>query len=244
MKKIILWLFLTAFISVSSASAKIDGNPPVDGKEINEQAESARQRVDARHHWLRNWVCGILDGKVPVLPYWCFDDEPEPEEELTDHLLITEVYYDTDLSHGNDANNEWVEIHNNTGSDVNLSGWKIADASLEDVLPDIDLPHSSFAIITRNDSTSPFWSWPAETVVIILGSQIGNGLGNGGDVVYLKDSSGNIVDSVSWGANTDAFDPSVIDVADGHSISRKDLLTDTDTADNWQDLEIPNPGTI
>jgi hypothetical protein len=169
------------------------------------------------------------------------DPTPEPEPAL-DHIVISEVYYDVDGSHGTE-NNEWIEIYNNTGSDVDMSGWLVGDGSTSvDLLPEgTVIPENGFLIITNTSGLSTFWTLPEGVSVIALDSAIGNGLSNSGDLVYIKNGEV-VVDQVSFGTNISAFDPSVADVLEGHSISRVDANVDTDTAIDWQDTEMPSIG--
>lgn len=168
------------------------------------------------------------------------DPEPEPDNGL---LLISEVFYDVDAAHGAETNNEWVEIYNGTAGALDLSGWSVSDAFGSDTLPaGTIVPSSGFLIITATSSTEGFWPDMAEdAVIVVLGSAIGNGLGNGGDTVALKDAGGAEVDAVSWGTNTDAFTPSTSVVAEGNSIARTELDVDTDTAADWEEKD-PTPG--
>ena len=71
---------------------------------------------------------------------------------------------------------------------------------------------------------------------------IGNGLAASGDEVFLRDTAGNIVDSVSWGSDTRVYNPPVPTYADGHSFARKQLSTDNHSASDWFDLTTPTPG--
>ena len=171
----------------------------------------------------------------------------EPEEGL---LLITEVLYDLTTSttspQGTESANEWVEIFNGTNANINLSNYTIADASSTDILPDVVLPAGAYAVIVASSTTVSFWSIPAEAVVVQLTNvTIGNGLGNGGDMVSLFDEvASTTVDAVSWGTNTAAFSPSVptVDVNAGHSIARDPVTEDTDTNADWVEREVPTPG--
>src|SRR3989338_2962030 len=161
---------------------------------------------------------GTWDGDSCELP-------PPPPEGA---LLITEVLYDLTTSttspQGTESANEWVEIFNGTNANINLSNYTIADASSTDALPDVVLPAGAYAVIVASSTTVSFWSIPAEAVVVQLTNvTIGNGLGNGGDMVSLFDEvASTTVDAVSWGTNTAAFSPSVptVDVNAGHSIAR------------------------
>jgi hypothetical protein len=166
------------------------------------------------------------------------------------HMVINEVYYDPDSKHcsqqSKEWQNEWIELYNPTENPVSLTNWQIGDNSnnWETILTFPPIPAYGFAVITPKASTKDiYWSVPTEkTVIIETGNKIGNGLDNDGDRVILKDASGNVVDSVSWGTDTSAFNPSVPVVAEGHSISRCPLGFDTDQASDWIDLENPTPG--
>ncbi|RJR14072.1 lamin tail domain-containing protein [Candidatus Parcubacteria bacterium] len=169
--------------------------------------------------------------------------EPLPEI-LIGHVVVSEVLYNPNVEQGGSVH-EWVELYNGTDEIVDLSGWKIADNGGQDVLPDETfLAPGAFLVITATSTTAGFWDIPGGTQVIVLGSSIGgNGLANGGDVVSLLGADDVIIDAVSWGTNTDAFDPSVPVVAQGHSIERAALQVDSDTVDDWEDRTNPTPGT-
>jgi hypothetical protein len=170
-------------------------------------------------------------------------DEPGP---TLGHIIISEVYYDVDGEHGSEPSNEWVEIYNPTDEDVDMGGWSIADAASSDVLPGgAVVPAGGYLVIVGDASTptETLWEMPEGAVVVMLdNASIGNGLGNTGDAVFLRNIEEVDVDSVSWGGNVDAFDPSVNDATEGHSIERVELDVDTDTASDWRDNSEPSPG--
>lgn len=188
-----------------------------------------------------------------ILEYRSVDDAGNLEEikeidlKATHKVVINEVYYDVDGSHGVEEENEWVEIYNASSEDVDLNGWRITDNSgTERVLAssELILPSGGFAVITKDVSTWGYWnSIPAGAIKIVLGQKIGDGLANDDDRVILKEKNGLEIDAVSWGGDNSAFFPDVADVAEGHSIARKPKGIDTDTADDWEDLITPNPGT-
>ncbi len=162
------------------------------------------------------------------------------------HLLISEVHYDPDTTHGAD-DNEWIEIYNPTNAPVNLSTWVLADASTFDKFPHGTIIPAKGYVVASNSSTTPsFWSMPVGTVFVSFENNIGNALGNAGDVVMLQNTSGatTTVDSMSWGTNATGFvsGPAATDVEDGHSLERVSLSADTDTAADWADSAIPDPG--
>lgn len=165
------------------------------------------------------------------------------EPVLIDHLIFGEVYYDVDGdTKGEEFTNEWLEIYNPTGESVNIAGYTIEDNTDANTLPDVTIPAEGYVIVTASSTTADFWSFPEGVPVIVLDTNIGNGLGNTGDSLFLWDEFDKIQDFLSWGTNVEAFDPSAIDVAEGHSLARTDLSIDTDTAADWAEQEIPTPG--
>lgn len=175
---------------------------------------------------------------------------PTPEATSPGRVVINEVYYDPDAEHiqpaGADENDfEWVELFNAGGTTVNIKDWKITDNSGSDKTisaSEKNLEPGEYAVLARAANVFNKWTIPDTALEIPLGQNFGNGLANGGDIVILKDSSGNVVDRVSYGDDTSAFDPSVGDVPEGHSIERNPHGFDTDTASDFVELEIPSPG--
>ncbi len=173
-------------------------------------------------------------------------EDPTP----TGKLLITEVMYDlttsTTTPQGSETANEWIELFNGTNSSITLSDYSISDASSTDALPNVVVPAGKYAVIVASSTTASFYTIPADAVIAqIANTTLGNGLGNSGDMVSLVLVVGTTtVDAVSWGTNTTAFSPSVpnIDVNAGHSIARIDATVDTNTAADWQEQNVPNPG--
>lgn len=176
---------------------------------------------------------------------------PTPAQEPTptvNHLLISEVHYNPDAAHGvtgSPDDNEWVEIYNPTGATVTMNNWWIGDtASTIDRIPNgTVIPAGGYLVISQSSSTPSFWPSTSATFVS-LEAMIGGGLANTNDAVFLFDASGatTTVDSVSWGTNVLAFNPGAASVADGQSLARSVLTTDTDTAADWSTLASPSFG--
>ena len=170
---------------------------------------------------------------------------------IANHLVINEVYYDVCSkdncggNKGSDGKNEWVEIYNPTSNSIDISGWKICDnTGCETVSSSSAIPTGGFAIITPQSDTWNYWSIPAGVVKISLGtSNIGSGLNNDSDRVILKDNNGNVVDQMSYGADTTAFNPACPNVPEGHSLERNPSGKDTDTAGDFVDRSSPTPGS-
>jgi len=169
---------------------------------------------------------------------------------IVDHLVINEVYYDPDSGHMQGTNPdendfEWIEIYNPTALTINLKNWKIQDNSANERSiseSNRDLLPGDFVVIAKANNVRVIWNIPNEKFIGI-GQNFGNGLANGGDRVILKDSDGNIVDQMSYGTDTTAFNPACPDVVEGHSLERNPTGKDTDTAGDFVDRSSPTPGS-
>jgi hypothetical protein len=167
---------------------------------------------------------------------------------IADHLVVNEVYYDVDGSHGTETanQNEWVELYNPTSSAVNLKDWKLCDNYGCSTLStsDLDIPANGYAVVTKEASTWGFWTVPGSAVKIVLGTAIGNsGLRNDGDRVILKNNSGSQIDAMSYGDDTFGLSPACAGVSPGHSLARHPAGQDTGVREDFEDLSSPNPGT-
>lgn len=160
------------------------------------------------------------------------------------HVVVSEVYVNVDSAHGTKPTNQWIELFNGSAGTVDVSGWKIQNASAQTAIPPgATLASGQFLVVLANANTTSFWGIPATAKVVSLGSPISGGFSSVADAVILKNSSGVLVDAVSWGANISAFNPSVAAPLYGYSLSRKTLVRDTDSADDWTGSSIPSPGT-
>lgn len=158
-------------------------------------------------------------------------------------ILITEVFATVDTAHGTDPRHEWVELYNGTSASIDMSGWTIGNTSGADTLPNgTVIGAGSFLLITHSNELKNYWSIPIDVRVASLNSSIGDGLGQSGDTVTIKNTSGAIVDSVSWGTSSAAFSPSSPAVVSGHSLARNSIFTDTNKATDWTDKANPTPG--
>ncbi len=155
-------------------------------------------------------------------------------------MLLSEVLYDP-IQEGSDADWEFVEILNPTDAEVTLAGWQIGDNSSTDALPAFTLPPHSYAVIAAKEEAFRS-TYPAFTGrLIVLGSSIGNGLSNTGDVVRLIAPDGSQIDGMSYGAESAVFDPPCPKARPGESLARWSAV-DTDSAADWMTVPAPNPG--
>ena len=88
------------------------------------------------------------------------------------------------------ANDEWIELKNNTNQNINLDGWTLRAA---DGVPEIKLigiiSANSFYLIERTND---------DTVLNVTSDLIYKGaLGNNGEDLWLYDGNNNLIDEVN-----------------------------------------------
>jgi hypothetical protein len=159
-------------------------------------------------------------------------------------IRINEVFFAVDSAHGSAPANQFVELYNDDNNTIDLSSWTLYNSSGTNLIPTgTFIPPGAYAVIIAASSTQGYWNIPTGVKVITVGATIGGGLSAPGDHVVLRQgTSGAIIDSVSWGTDTQALNPAVQVVTTGHSIVRKSPGSDSDTAADWMDLAIPTPG--
>jgi len=142
-----------------------------------------------------------------------------------------------------DAAFEWLELMNQTARTIELEGWRIEDNYEDDEIPKLQLPAGGFAVVATG--TGFYDNFPSFSgdIVFIADGTIGNGLSNSGDRLYLVDSTGKVIDAVSYGNDEVVFSPSCRDVAEGHSLERQPAGFDTDQASDFVDNGTPTPGS-
>lgn len=177
----------------------------------------------------------------------------------TSHLLISEVFYDTP---GTDGDEEWIEIFNPTSSTIDLSYYKVGDAEEEgknegmyQFPPEASIPPGGVIVValkatgfnvlygfnpdyevTATDATVPdmikYSAWATGSIA----------LSNSGDEVLLLDGSDNPVDVVVFEGGSY---PGVIPhpgVATSHSLERVPADQDTDDCSvDFTDQASPTP---
>ncbi len=145
-------------------------------------------------------------------------------------IVINEIMYNPV---GNE-DNEFVEIYYNSW--VNLSGYIVEDLSFSDILKEVKAENNSnYALIVENS----FNFSGINSSVYAVGSSIGGGLNNDGDLIILRNNKSKIVDLVyysdEWGGNGNGF-----------SIERIDINGNSNDKDNWKDSLVINgtPGNL
>lgn len=177
-------------------------------------------------------------------------------------LLISEVLYDPIGSE--DPIPEWVEIFNNSNSVVNLTCVKIGDEETrlggEGMLrfPEgAQLSPGEVAVVAnRSTSFSSLYGFLPDFEMVESDPLVNNmvrydkwaggsvNLSNVGDEVLLLDRNDTLIDAVSWGNSTYAFDPPVSKVDEGHSVERFPANFDSNSSLDWRDQPFPAPGEL
>ena len=141
-------------------------------------------------------------------------------------------------------NDEWIEVYNPTDQEISLKNWRLVDNSgVETIIhPNKKVPAGGFALISKDASLWTLWNEDPSAQKVELGSQIGDGLDNGGDHIFLKNPAGDTVDAVSWGSDTAVWNPAVGLVSLGASIERLVPGFDTDQPEDWEERDPPTPG--
>ena len=131
-----------------------------------------------------------------VLVFLCFFSFLFSVQIASAQVIINEIAW---MGTQNSANDEWIELYNSGSGSVDLNGWLIEAA---DGTPSISLSGSvsagGYFLLERTDDTS-VPSVPAD--LIYTGA-----LGNGGETLSLKDSSGLEVHKVDAGSGWTAGD--------------------------------------
>jgi len=185
----------------------------------------------------RNNIIGVAND---------FEDNGGSETE-PERVVINEVLYDPSSEQigqgGSEGAFEWVELYNAGDDSVNLKNWTVSDNNDSDIITteDFFLAPGAFVVIGNSLDIATLWGL-SEEGFIALGSNIGNGLANGGDRVILKNAADELLDQVSYGSNTSALDPPVPIVSEGHSIERVPVGADTDINTDFVDRIPPTPG--
>jgi len=165
-------------------------------------------------------------------------------------VIINEVMYDPEL---NENYYEWIELFNPTNKSINLSGWSLTDNYVTDYLEG-DFEHGdgtmiihpfNYALIT--DHGTKFYnnySTPNSTIKLFVDdSAIGNGLGNSGDKLILKNNEKEIIDTIEWIINySDVPGEPAFAVKENNTLSRISNSDRNDSRIDFYESNTPSPG--
>ncbi|MHC4742659.1 MAG: lamin tail domain-containing protein, partial [Planctomycetota bacterium] len=149
-------------------------------------------------------------------------------------VVITEINYDHDVK---TDPLEYVELHNRTAQDVNISNWHFCSGVTYQFPPDTSIPGGGYIAVAQNpDRVKVKYNARA---AIVYGPWIGR-LDNDGERVRLCDAKGNEVDEVDYqlGFPWPTVGDSVPDAdpanGTGHSIQVLNPYIDNDLGGSWR----------
>jgi hypothetical protein len=155
--------------------------------------------------------------------------------------VINEVQYDP-VQVGQDAAFEWVELYNRTGGTYVLDNWSVTDNYSSDLIPSVQLSPGEFVVIAAGAGFYDNFPDFSGRIAFVDDGKIGNGLNNDGDSLCLADSTGRIIDALSYGDDDDVMLTPCPDVRAGHTLERQPAGLDTDRAGDFVDNGTPSPG--
>ena len=177
-------------------------------------------------------------------------------------VLISEVFYDP--AGVEEPAGEWLEVFNSGSYTANLPCIKVGDEEIRGggegmlAFPAGGMVAPGEVLVVANNAMTfnlaygfdPDYEMVDSNPLIpdmIKYSDWSNGsvsLNNTGDDVLLLDGNDNLMDAVSWGSSTFAFDPPVKAVPEGYSLERQPGNQDSDSAADWIEQATPNPGEV
>jgi len=135
----------------------------------------------------------------------------EAVQTTVDHIIISELYYDTYVSYEPE---EYIAITNPTNSSVDVSNWGLSNGSATITFPaNTVITSNETFYVAREAATfiqqkvvdvTPRFEYGADTVSSVpqmLGSTSLQ-FANGGDEVFLVDASGKTIDAIVYGSST------------------------------------------
>lgn len=135
------------------------------------------------------------------------------------NLVITEIMYNPPES-GSDSL-EFIEIYNNEGADVDLTGFSFSGVT--HTFGNVVIAAGTYLVICV-DSLAMLNNYGVNAYEWASG-----GLGNGGETVSLSTAEGQIVDLVAYDDNASWPDAD----ESGHSLVLCDIASDNNLASNW-----------
>ncbi len=132
-------------------------------------------------------------------------------------LVINEILYDE----AEGGTPEFVELHNTSSKNVNLSGWLVGDAGGSVPLPQgtVLLP-GQYLVLTGN----PGFADKQVNGLYVPGFP---SLNDAGDIIFLKNTLGSTIDSLSYTSEW-------ISTAEGYSLERVDPSGASNDPSNWK----------
>ena len=141
---------------------------------------------------------------------------------------------------GDDANAEFIELHNPGEEAVELSGWAFTEGVNFTFRPGTTLPADGYLVVCRNELFIRAEYGLGEGALTV-GNYAPSNLSNGGETLTLRNQAGEVVDQVGF-----ELAPPWPVLADGLGASMELIhpLLDNQVGAFWQASESPTPGAV
>ena len=151
-------------------------------------------------------------------------------------LVINEIMYDPLV-----GQNEWIEFYNRTGQSINLAHWTFNDKPTLNSVNSFEIPDQSlvtksgeYAVVAADSSLFKLFQCPSQSDstihICVLNRSSGFSFNNDGDVIVLKNLTGQTIDSVAYLPSW--HHPDVVDTK-GRSLERINPNIDSNDPRNW-----------
>ncbi|MBU1992954.1 lamin tail domain-containing protein [Patescibacteria group bacterium] len=176
------------YMVIESGESKINLNNTEDtvrlfdpnGKLISEipyesapSGQSLARNNDDTWYWTGSPTKGTAN--IEIIP----DESEFQDGDISDELEITEIFPNPE---GTDTGNEWIEIHNNSDTDINMGNWQLDDAE------------GGSKPFTFSDSTTIH----KQNYLVISSKESKLNLGNKKDEIRLFDPENSLVDTIEY----------------------------------------------
>jgi len=194
--------------------------------------------------------------------YFPFVSYCDPDGQAIDSvLIISEIMINPT---GIEPGNEWIEIFNRSNKALDLFRYKIGDSEIEGDLegmysfPDDALVAAGQPVVIANQATlfSSLYGFLPDYELIESDPAVPNlvkfrlwsggaiNLSNSGDELLLLNQDNKLLDSISWGNSTFAFNPPAPITEDGESLERIPANKDSNSSADWKISLAPDPGGV
>ena len=187
-------------------------------------------------------VLTVIGMLVCAVPLGLQEDSMDSYAANNGGLLLYEISYNTTITDGDKkiTINPSVTLINTSEKSINLKNYAITDGegtiTFEESLS--IAPHATVTVTNGNnthrylENNSPLYKVGSNGIKVTNSFN----LSNSGDDIYLKDSSGNILDAVCYGNKT--ISDTKVWIGDSvskanNSVIKRVNVTDTDTAKDW-----------
>jgi len=145
---------------------------------------------------------------------------------LTSGLIITEIMYNAPSDNSNAL--EFLEIYNNSTASIDLGGITVNDeGNFIFTFPEMSLAEGEMVLLATDKATADAFYG---VTFLDMPQAISNALGNGGELLEIKNSNGDVISQVEY--SDDAPWPTSVD-GDGPSLELLNPNADFNEGTNW-----------